>query len=84
MNLQYISDNSGNKTAVVIPIEQWEKIPKKYKNLTFDNDYNLEQQMSQNEFVQWIDDAEKSANMTLEEFNTKWELKKKRIQSLIR
>ena len=84
MNLQYISDNSGNKTAVVIPIEHWKKIPKKYKNLTFDNDYNLEQQMSQNEFVQWIDDAEKSANMTLEEFNTKWELKKKRIQSLIR
>jgi hypothetical protein len=31
MNLQYISDNSGHTTAVVIPIEEWNALKKKYK-----------------------------------------------------
>ncbi|CAN1536172.1 Conserved hypothetical protein CHP02574, addiction module [Flavobacteriaceae bacterium] len=33
MKLQYLSDNFGNKTAVVIPISDWEKITKKHKDL---------------------------------------------------
>lgn len=31
--LQYISDNSGNKTAVVIPIEEWNGIIKQYPGI---------------------------------------------------
>ena len=30
MSLQYISDASGNRTAVVIPIEEWDGIRNKY------------------------------------------------------
>ncbi len=36
-------------------------------------------QMSQQEFVQWIEDAEQSPNMTLEKFNEKWDQKKREI-----
>ena len=36
MNLQYLSDNFGNKTAVVIPIVDWKKITQKYKELETD------------------------------------------------
>ena len=31
MNLQYISDNLGNKTAVIIPISDWDLLTKQYK-----------------------------------------------------
>ena len=33
MNVQYISDNLGNKTAVVVAIEDWEIIKKSYPNI---------------------------------------------------
>jgi hypothetical protein len=33
MNIQYLSDNFGNKTAVVIPINEWEIITEKHKDL---------------------------------------------------
>jgi len=33
MTLQYISDNSGNHTAVIIPIADWNEITAKYKDL---------------------------------------------------
>lgn len=82
MNIQYLSDNLGNKTAVLIPITDWEKITKKYNNLTLDNDNNPEKQMSQDEFVQWIDDAEKSPTMSLETFNGKWNQEIQKIKSL--
>jgi hypothetical protein len=42
-----------------------------------------EQQMTQEEFLQWIDDAEKSPTMSLETFNEKWELEIQRIKKLI-
>ena len=29
MNIQYISDNLGNATAVIIPIEEWKLISRK-------------------------------------------------------
>ena len=31
--LQYLSDNSGHKTAVVIPIEEWNGIKNKYPGI---------------------------------------------------
>lgn len=43
-----------------------------------------QKQMSQKEFMQWIEDAEKSPTMSLETFNEKWEKEIQKIQSLIR
>lgn len=82
MNIQYISDNLGNKTAVVIPITQWEKILKKYKGVEKEVEEPIAK-MSQEEFLQWIANAEKSPSMSLETFNEKWEQKKQQLQSLI-
>lgn len=33
MNIQYISDNIGLTTAVVIPIDEWNQITEKYPDL---------------------------------------------------
>ncbi|EHQ24729.1 hypothetical protein [Mucilaginibacter paludis] len=33
MSLQYISDNEGNHTAVLIPIDEWELLTSKYRDL---------------------------------------------------
>ena len=84
INLQYISDQLGNKTAVVIPIDIWEKIPEQYRNLKAIDNQDSDKKMSQEEFLQWIEDAEQSPTMSLETFNEKWELKRKQIQNLTR
>lgn len=33
MELQYVSDVNGHHTAVIIPIEEWNNIKSKYKDL---------------------------------------------------
>jgi len=33
MNLQYISDNRGKTTGVFIPIKDWNRLKKRYKEL---------------------------------------------------
>ncbi len=33
MSLQYLRDNNGNTTAVVVPIEEWNRFTEKYKDL---------------------------------------------------
>ena len=33
MNLQYISDSKGNTTGVYIPINEWEALKDKYKDI---------------------------------------------------
>lgn len=33
MDLQYISDGDGNHTAVIIPINDWNKITSKHKDV---------------------------------------------------
>lgn len=33
MNLQYLQDNNGNTTAVVVPIEDWNRFTEKYNDL---------------------------------------------------
>ncbi|WP_203234985.1 hypothetical protein [Mucilaginibacter terrigena] len=33
MSLQYISDDSGNHTAVIIPINEWNEITAKHEDL---------------------------------------------------
>lgn len=79
MNLQYISDSNGKKTAVIIPINYWEKISKEHKEQLVEP-YS---EMSQNEFMEWIENAEKSPTLSLKEFNAKWEKKKQEIMKLI-
>lgn len=83
MNLQYISDDLGNKTAVVIPITHWKKILQKYKDLEKEVEEPFAE-MSEEEFLQWIENAEKSPTMSLETFNKKWEQEIQNIKSLIR
>ncbi|WP_310379417.1 hypothetical protein [Flavobacterium sp.] len=51
--------------------------------IDFEKDDN-EQEMSPEEFLQWIDDAEKSPTMSLETCNEKWEKKRQEILSRIR
>lgn len=83
MNLQYLSDELGKKTAVVIPIEDWEKITKKFGDLEdFSNDFQ-EKKMSGKEFENWIDEAEATENLTLEEFQSLWKKKEKELKNLI-
>lgn len=45
---------------------------------------NLESEMTQEEFVHWIDEAEKAPTMSLQTFNEKWEKKKKELLKLSR
>ncbi len=33
MNLQYLQDNNGNTTAVVVPIQEWNQLTEKYDGL---------------------------------------------------
>jgi hypothetical protein len=94
MAIQYLSDNLGNKTAVVIPIQDWQNITKKYNdlenvltpansNLKNNNKNSLEEELTPEAFLNWIEAAEKSPKMSLETFNLKWEQKKEAIQKLI-
>ncbi|MFK7004710.1 hypothetical protein BWK63_13600 [Flavobacterium covae] len=46
--MHYISDNQGNKTAVVIPISDWNKLIKKY--------IELESDVVANDIPQWHKD----------------------------
>ena len=39
MNLQYISDQNGNTVSVVIPIQDWEVLKKKYQDIEAELDY---------------------------------------------
>lgn len=38
MNLQYISDSTGKTTGVFIPINEWNKLKKKYKGIEQEED----------------------------------------------
>lgn len=38
MNLQYISDDKGNTTSVIIPINEWDSLKRKYKGIEEDID----------------------------------------------
>jgi hypothetical protein len=65
------------------------KIPKKFVGkplkvfIDFEKDDN-EQEMSPEDFLKWIDEAEKSPTMSLETCNKKWEQKKLEILNSIR
>lgn len=40
----------------------------------------LDKEMTQEEFLQWIDDAEKSPTMSLETFNERWNFEMKKLR----
>ena len=42
MDLQYVADLSGKPTAVIIPINEWERIKRVYFKQRNDDDYNEE------------------------------------------
>lgn len=42
MNLQYIHDNKGNATAVIIPIEEWQSLKEKYEGLQEEESGNFD------------------------------------------
>lgn len=67
------------------------EIPKNYigkalkVSIDFEDDNDqIESSLSKEEFVKWIEIAEKSPTMSLEMFNEKWEEKKLKIQNNIR
>ncbi len=52
MNIQYISDNIGLTTAVVIPIEEWNQITEKYPDLKSGETQNqLEKKLKPSDFA---------------------------------
>ncbi|MNX88855.1 hypothetical protein D3C86_1208440 [compost metagenome] len=67
------------------------EIPKNYVgkslkvSIDFENEVDqIESNLSKEDFVRWIENAEKSKTMSLEKFNEKWEEKKLKIQNNIR
>jgi hypothetical protein len=67
MNLQYISDEKGNKKAVIVPISDWNLITKNYSNLEkikFKGDI-LEWQNE--EVLRRIQNIDQNENLLLEE-----------------
>ncbi|KAF2328403.1 MAG: hypothetical protein REI96_02820 [Flavobacterium nitrogenifigens] len=67
------------------------EIPKNYVgkslkvSIDFENEVDqIESNLSKEDFVKWIENAEKSKTMSLEKFNEKWEEKKLKIQNNIR
>ena len=42
MNLQYISDNKGKTTGVFIPINDWEYLKNKYKEIDQEEKHSFE------------------------------------------
>jgi len=43
MNLQYISDSTGQTTGVFIPIKEWNKLKEKYRDIEIEEDAELHQ-----------------------------------------
>lgn len=54
-------------------------------NIEYEKEDNnpFEKQMTQEQFVQMIEDSEKSQSMTLDKFNKRWEQKRQQILNLI-
>lgn len=67
------------------------EIPKNYigkslkVSIDFDNEIDqIEHDLSKEDFVKWVESAEKSPTISLEKFNERWEEKKLKIQNNIR
>lgn len=59
MNLQYISDNKGKTTGVFIPIQDWNKLKKKYRDLEPD----VDKEQSKEEILSGIKQAVKEVTL---------------------
>ena len=71
-------------TIVNLTFEIPKKLVGKPLKVFIDFEKDDEQQMTQEDFLKWIDDAEKSPTMSLETCNEKWEKKRQEILSRIR
>lgn len=67
MNLQYISDSKGNKTAVIIPINEWELITKKKSDLGKDSANNEIPQWQKEVVTERIQAIKKNKNLLIDE-----------------
>jgi thymidine kinase len=67
MNLQYISDSKGNKTAVIIPINEWELITKIKSDLGKDSTNNEIPQWQKEVVTERIQAIKKNKNLLIDE-----------------
>jgi len=67
MNLQYISDSKGNKTAVIIPINEWELITKIKSDLGKDSANNEIPQWQKEVVTERIQAIKKNKNLLIDE-----------------
>jgi len=67
MNLQYISDSKGNKTAVIIPINEWELITKKNSDFGKDSANNEIPQWQKEVVIERIQAIKKNKNLLIDE-----------------
>ena len=75
MRLQYLTDGSGNKTGVFIPIKEWEIMKEKLKEFNFEDRYDIPEKQKEvvreriekyknnpDSFINWKD-LEKDLNL---------------------
>ena len=62
MNLQYISDSTGQTTGVYIPIEEWNMLKSKYKDI---EQFDIPE-WQVNEVRQRLDDYKKNPDQALD------------------
>lgn len=72
-----------NNKVVNLTFEIPDKFVGKSLKVFIDFEKDEDIPMTENQFEQWIDNAEKSENMTLETFAERWEMKKKQLKSHI-
>lgn len=72
-----------NNKVVNLTFEIPDKFVGKSLKVFIDFEKDEDNPMTENQFEEWIDNAEKSENMTLETFAERWEKKKKQLKSHI-
>jgi hypothetical protein len=74
MALQYISDNSGNHTAVVIPIEEWNNITALHEDLKDLENEKVNQKRKPSDFIGSISkETAKKMILDIKQSRNEWE-----------
>lgn len=66
LNIQYLTDAAGNKTAVLIPVEEWEKFKENYLKLVQRQKLKSELNEGLKDIYQSLSD--KHSRVSLEQF----------------
>ncbi|MDR0794037.1 MAG: hypothetical protein LBE82_12070 [Chitinophagaceae bacterium] len=95
MGLQMIQDGRGKATGVYIPIAEWNRLKTENKNLRNWEVQEKEKVMSiavapslsgnplsNQEFINWLQQAEETSTISLKEAQKKWTNKRKQLQKL--